>query len=163
MRPWQAAVSLPDTVFLNMAYSLKTLDSPAGRPPATLARVSQELLLLAGAVALAFAVLALTTYSPQDAAWSTSGAGGPVRNAGGKLGAWLADLSYVLLGFSAWWCVAAGLRAWLSGVAAWMRGAPQPAPARGFWRRLLPRRVGFWLGLGLLLLASSCLEWIRPH
>jgi len=52
MRPWQAAVSLPDTVFLNMAYSLKTLDSPAGRPPATLARVSQELLLLAGAVAL---------------------------------------------------------------------------------------------------------------
>lgn len=163
MRPWQAAVSLPDTVFLNMAYSLKTLDSPAGRPPATLARVSQELLLLAGAVALAFAVLALTTYSPQDAAWSTSGAGGPARNAGGKLGAWLADLSYVLLGFSAWWCVAAGLRAWLSGVAAWMRGAPQPAPARGFWRRLLPRRVGFWLGLGLLLLASSCLEWMRLY
>ena len=76
--------------------------------------------------------LALVTHSAQDAAFSTSGTGGPVRNWGGRLGAWLADASYFLFGFSAWWCLAAGLRAWVSALAGWMRAEgddARPAPA----------------------------------
>ena len=42
-------------------------------------------------------LVALLTYSPLDAAWSNSGTGGPVLNRVGRLGAWLADLSYFLL------------------------------------------------------------------
>ena len=146
-----------------MAYSLKTLNPPPEREPASLVRMTQELLLLAGLAALAFFVAALMTYSPQDQAWSTSGLGDATRNAGGKLGAWLADLAYVLLGFSAWWCAIAGARVWLAGVAAWMRGSARPASRRGFWQRLLPRRVGFWLGLALLLFSSTSLEWMRLY
>ena len=146
-----------------MAYSLKTLNPPPEREPASLVRMTQELLLLAGLAALAFFVAALMTYSPQDQAWSTSGLGDTTRNAGGKLGAWLADLAYVLLGFSAWWCAIAGARVWLAGVAAWMRGSARPASRRGFWQRLLPRRVGFWLGLALLLFSSTSLEWMRLY
>ena len=146
-----------------MAYSLKTLNPPPEREPASLVRMTQELLLLAGLAALAFFVAALMTYSPQDQAWSTSGLGDATRNAGGKLGAWLADLAYVLLGFSAWWCAIAGARVWLAGVAAWMRGSARPASRRGFWQRLLPRRVGFWLGLTLLLFSSTSLEWMRLY
>ena len=130
-----------------------------------LARYAQELFLLAGLVALVFWILSLGTYALQDAAWSTSGEGGRTLNKGGVLGAWLADLSYYLLGFSVWWVLAAGLRAWLTALAAWLRGggdeAYVPPEATG------SRWVKF-VGLGLLLAASACLEWVRfyswePH
>ena len=81
-------------------------------------------------------LLALITYSPQDAAWSTSGGGvvpgaeTMVRNRAGKLGAWLADASYYLLGYSVWWAVAAGIKAWLATLANWMRGL-EPLPVAG--------------------------------
>ena len=86
---------------------------------------------------MVFWLLALVSYSAQDAAWSTSGAGGarPLANWVGRFGAWLADGSYFLFGFSVWWCVAAGVRAWLSSLARWMRGG-EPVPgavAHGPW------------------------------
>ena len=48
---------------------------------------------------LLFWLLAMTTYSAQDPAFSTSGSGAAVHNWGGRLGAWLADGSYFLLGY----------------------------------------------------------------
>jgi len=108
-----------------MTYSLNTLNSSrsAALPARSgWGRFADELGLLAGLVLLIFWLLALLSYSAQDVAWSTSGSGGPVLNRAGRLGAWLADGSYFLLGFSVWWCLAAGLRAWLSGLARWLRG-----------------------------------------
>jgi S-DNA-T family DNA segregation ATPase FtsK/SpoIIIE len=144
-----------------MTYSLHTLTrSPepaasAYTPPAN-HRFLQEGGLVFGFVVLTFLALALLTHSPQDAAWSTSGTDGAVRNWGGRLGAWLSDGLYFLFGFSAWWGLAAGLRAWLAGLARWLRGE---GPALGGWRRHLP----FWSGLSVLLLASSALEWSRLY
>jgi S-DNA-T family DNA segregation ATPase FtsK/SpoIIIE len=118
-------------------------------------RFANEIALIAGFVFLALWLVALLTYSPLDAAWSTSGAGLPLVNRIGRLGAWVADVSYFLLGFSAWWCVAVGARIWLSLLANRLRGDEA--------NRAIPRRLVFWLGLVLLLYASTSLEWARLY
>src|SRR6476661_5691221 len=115
-----------------MTYSLNTLTDAApasSGPRAGLARFAHETALVLGAVALVFWLLALVSHSAADAAFSTSGDGGPVNNWGGRLGAWLSDGSFFLLGYSVWWGIAAGVRAWLASLARWMRAgetAPEP-------------------------------------
>ena len=88
-----------------------------------------------------------------------------MRNRAGQLGAWLADASYFLLGFSVWWCAAVALRVWLAGLARWLRGrdpaASEAEPALG--PSPLARRLAFGLGLVLLLYGSVSLEWVRLH
>ena len=150
-----------------MAYPLNTFNDAAAAPvPRTgVGRFTQESFLVLGLALLIFVVLALASYSPLDAAWSTSGAGGAPRNWAGKLGAWLADMAYVLLGYSAWWCVAVAVRVWLDGVARWMSGSQRAAmqPRRTLWSRLASTNWAFWLGLALLLAASTGLEWSRLY
>ncbi len=126
-------------------------------------RFAHEITLIAGFVALLFWLLAMLSFTPSDAAWSTSGTGGDVKNWGGRLGAWLADGSYFVAGYSVWWCLAAGLRVWLSSLAGWLRGgevAPAEEPARGRFNR---SRIAFWAGLILLVCASAMLEWSRLY
>lgn len=145
---------------LRMTYSLNTLtqDAPAASAPrAGLARFTHEVALVLGAAGLLFWLLALLSYSPQDPSFSTSGGAVLVANWGGRLGAWLADASYFLLGYSAWWCLAAGLRAWLASLARWMRGADGRGP---HW---LHTRWAFWAALAVLLVASTGLEWTRLY
>ncbi|MGA0571888.1 DNA translocase FtsK [Variovorax sp. VNK109] len=150
-----------------MTYSLNTLSSSSSSSApqrAGAVRFASEIGLILGFVALVFWFLAMVSHSAADAAFSTSGGGSALRNWGGRIGAWLADASYYLLGFSTWWCLAAGLRAWLSALANWMRGdtvvqvdgRTQASPQR-------PSRWGFWLGLALLLAASCALEWARLY
>ncbi|MBB3179511.1 DNA translocase FtsK [Variovorax sp. Sphag1AA] len=149
-----------------MTYSLNTLQSSSaeGQPVRARAmRFAHEITLIAGFVALLFWLLAMLSFTPSDAAWSTSGTGGDVKNWGGRIGAWVADASYFLAGYSVWWCLAAGLRVWLSSLAHWMRGggSPQPdEPPRGRFNR---SRLAFWFGLILLLCASAVLEWSRLY
>jgi S-DNA-T family DNA segregation ATPase FtsK/SpoIIIE len=151
-----------------MTYSLHTLSTPTSRtasapPPSGSARLGQELGLLLGLATLVFCVLALLSYSSQDPAWTTSGVNAGVRNWGGRLGAWLADVGFFMLGFSVWWCVAAGMRAWLTGLARWMRGEPDPPLPQAPLARFAAGRLAFWLGLTLLLVASTALEWSRLY
>ncbi|MEY2617715.1 MAG: hypothetical protein RL522_717 [Pseudomonadota bacterium] len=146
-----------------MSYSLHTLHNPTDthrpQPPSGIRRFAHEIALVLGFLALVFWCLALLTHSAQDAAFSTSGTGGPTRNWGGRLGAVVADASYFLLGFTVWWCVAAGIRVWFASLAEWMRvEADTPAS-----RPALRQRVVFWLGLALLLSASTALEWSRLY
>ncbi len=149
-----------------MTYSLNTLtrDGVGAAPvaPQTLwSRFAQEILLLLGAGLLLFVTVALWSYHPQDAAWSTSGSAELVRNGMGRWGALVSDLAYFLLGFSAWWCVAAGLRVWLVSLARWLRGSdPNEILDKPFWQRSL---WVFWLGLAVLLMASCGLEWTRLY
>ncbi|MEP6791307.1 MAG: DNA translocase FtsK 4TM domain-containing protein, partial [Ramlibacter sp.] len=131
-----------------MTYSLNTLNNPAaggGPRGGVVGRFAHEIALVLGLVALVFWLMALVSYSGQDPAFSTSGAGGAIRNWGGRLGAWLADASYFLLGFSAWWCLAAGVRAWLSTLARWMRGDGPPLAQP----RFSGTRLAFWIGLAV--------------
>ena len=118
-------------------------------------RFVNEIALIAGFVFLVLWLIAMLTYSPLDAAWSTSGAGLPVANRVGRLGALVADVSYFMLGFSAWWCVAVGVRLWLALLANRLRGDATV--------RAIPRRLVFWLGLAMLLYASTSLEWSRLY
>ncbi|WGT64426.1 DNA translocase FtsK [Variovorax paradoxus] len=150
-----------------MTYSLNTLQSSSaaeGQPVRVRAmRFAHEITLIAGFAALLFWLLAMLSFTPSDAAWSTSGTGGEIKNWAGRVGAWLADGSYFLAGYSVWWCLAAGLRAWLSSLANWLRGgeaSPAEQPVRGRFNR---SRLAFWFGLVLLLCASTVLEWSRLY
>ncbi|TAM45620.1 MAG: DNA translocase FtsK [Burkholderiaceae bacterium] len=155
-----------------MTYSLNTLNSSSSvatseRSVAT--RFVREVGLILGLLAIAFWLLALLSYSPQDAAWSTSGYGGPVRNLAGRLGAWIADASYFLFGFSVWWCVAAALRVWFAVLARGLRGDDAAAPGGDTSHdasrlgRFAVSRAAFWCALALLLCASTALEWSRMY
>lgn len=157
---------------MRLSQSLNTLNASAGaaagaQPRTGAARFAHESGLLLGLLALLVWLLALASYSAQDPAWSTTGAGGgAVANWMGRLGAWLADGSYFVLGASVWWCVAAGVCHWFASLARWMRAsAPAmagPAALPGSTSALL-RRAGFWAALLLLLCASTALEWSRLY
>ena len=150
-----------------MTYSLNTLHSSSSDPqPVRLRamRFAHEITLIVGFVLLLFWLLAMLSFTPSDAAWSTSGSGGEVKNWAGRIGAWIADGSYFLAGYSIWWCLAAGVRVWLSSLAGWLRGGEAGAPAdRSPEGRFNRSRLAFWFGLVLLLCASAVLEWSRLY
>ncbi len=147
-----------------MTYSLDTLNTLNTPAPGGVRRFTQEVALILGLLGLLFWLLALFSYTALDPAWSTSGsvqAAGRAPlgalNWGGRLGAYLADASYFLFGFSVWWLLAAGLSAWLAALAQWLRaGASPPKSPPG-------QKIKFWVGLLLLLAASSALEWSRLY
>jgi len=146
-----------------MTYSLHTLqspESPGATAPTGLARFGNEFALTVGVVLLLLWLIALLSYSPQDAAWTNSGAGLALQNRAGQLGAWIADMSYFLLGYSVWWCVAVAWRIWLAVLAQRLRGEllPQQTVADQPWARAV-----FWFGLALLLYGSCTLEWGRMY
>ena len=151
-----------------MTYSLNTLNADRGSAaPAGVSRFAQEIGLVLGAAALAFWLLALLSHSLADPAWSTTGTSTEVSNWGGRLGAMLSDWSYYLLGFSVWWLFLAGVRAWLSTLARWIRGAQGPSDEAvagdRLWHRPWARRALFWLALATLMAASTVLEWSRLY
>ena len=150
-----------------MSYSLHTLTHPVDAPevseePRNLwVRFALEFSLVLGAACLVLVFLSLISYQVTDAAWSTSGASPQLHNWVGRLGAWLADLAYFSLGYSAWWCWAAGLRAWLVGFARWLRGGSEMDGQRQPESR--SRAWLFCLGLAVVLLCSTSLEWSRLY
>ena len=151
-----------------MSYSINTLNaSRTAIAPyrSGWSRFADEVLLVVGFLVLAVWTLSMVTYSANDAAWSTSGSGGALVNRAGWLGAWVSDASYFTLGFSVWWCLGAAVRVWLSKLALWLRSRelilPKPEVVPSLPARYLPGRVVFWLGLILLLGASTSLEWTR--
>ncbi|HZS69285.1 MAG TPA: DNA translocase FtsK 4TM domain-containing protein, partial [Burkholderiales bacterium] len=92
-------------------------------------------------------MLVLVTYHREDPAWSHSVADTATRNAGGPVGAWLADVLLYLFGISAYWLVALGALAVVWG-----------------HRRFDARAVGIGLGgFALLIFASASLEGLRLH
>ena len=151
-----------------MTYSLNTLNADrSAAAPTGVSRFAQEIGLVLGAAALAFWLLALLTHSLADPAWSTTGTSAEVGNWGGRLGAMLSDWSYYLLGFSVWWLFLAGVRAWLSTLARWIRGAQgtedDVVTGDRLWHRPWARRALFWLALVVLMAASAVLEWSRLY
>ncbi len=146
-----------------MTYSLKTMTSEraAPTPPTGFRRFTQEIALTLGFTFLTFWMLALLTHSPQDAAWTTSGNTGPITNWGGRLGAWLGDMSFFLAGYSVLWSYAAALMTWLNALATRLRGESEDAEhSLDGW---VHTRWAFWSGNILLLLSSTGLEWTRLY
>ncbi len=115
---------------------------------ARLVRESWWLLVVA---ALVYLALILGTYHKTDPGWSFSGDGSPVRNRGGVVGAWLADVLLYLFGVSAWWWVVAGV---VLIVAGYRRiGEPERESDHPFAYGAL--------GFALVLLSSAAVEAIR--
>jgi DNA segregation ATPase FtsK/SpoIIIE, S-DNA-T family len=143
-----------------MSFPLGSLQADLGAAPGAAAAGEassawrRKLLLVLGALTWLLFVLALATRSTADPAFTTSGSGEPVRNAAGLLGARAADLALFLLGWSAWWLVPVALRSWLGALARALRGEAVPTPAA---------RASVFLGVVLLLAASSSLEWTRLY
>jgi len=109
--------------------------------------------------AASYLVLILASYERADPAWSHQATGAVVLNAGGRVGAYVADLLLYVFGLSAWWSVA--LFAYLI-VAGYKRLADAQLghDATVLDRRSLLALLGGFL---LLLLASSTLESLRMH
>jgi len=124
-------------------------DEPA--PPSRLARLLAETACIVGGVAVLALATFLFTYNKSDPGFFTSVSPGAIANAGGRVGAWVADVLLNVFGFSAWIWVAAG--------AAWV--------IRGFRRLHAPyddEGLPDWIqaiGLVVLFLAASGLEWLR--
>ena len=119
---------------------------PAPLPARLAGLVREAKWLLLGALAL-YLLLVLVTYHRGDPGWSHTGSDAVARNAGGALGAWLADIFLYLFGLSAYWLVALCASAVLWG-----------------YRRFDARSAGLALGgFGLLLLSSASLEGLRLH
>lgn len=128
-------------------------------PDGPVARLRHQAWLIVSAIAWLLLLLALATHDLRDPGFSTSGDGGALRNKAGMIGAWLSDLGLFLFGYSVWWFVPVGLRAWLSSLARGLRhdGDEDVAAAPA-----LPR-AAFWVGLALLMCASCALEWTRLY
>lgn len=85
--------------------TLKSAAAGAPPLPGRVARLLRESRWLALAVLAAYLVLILATYHRGDPGWSHSVAAERIHNAGGQVGAYLADLLLYLFGVSAWWWV----------------------------------------------------------
>jgi S-DNA-T family DNA segregation ATPase FtsK/SpoIIIE len=121
-------------------------------PPkiAALLRESWWLVLVGAAVYL---LLILITYSANDPGWSRQTNATQVSNAGGEVGAWIADVLFYLFGISAWW--------WLFGlVLGIVLGYRRIHSLRVSDRRSVALAGGGFL---LMLCASSALETPRLH
>ena len=154
-----------------MTYPLGSLRSSASaQTPASQAQASTspsvprwrlQVGITLGGTLLLLWILAMVSHHPGDAAFSTSGDGQRLRNHAGVIGAWASDLSFVLFGLSAWWGLLFGVRAWLSMVARLLRADLAPVDPVGpvHWR---PQWLT-WVGLLLLLMSSTALEWTRLY
>jgi S-DNA-T family DNA segregation ATPase FtsK/SpoIIIE len=131
----------------------RTAAKNAAPLPAKLAGLLREAKWL-GVIALAaYLVLIFATFDRADPGWSHSATGAVTRNAGGVVGAWLADLLLYLFGVSAYWWVV--LCAY---IVVW--GYRRLDGSGLIDRRPIALALG---GFALLLFASAALEHLRLH
>jgi len=128
---------------------LKQKQAPLPGKVAALLRESKLFVLVAAALYLS---LVLATFNRTDPGWSHNVVAGEIRNLGGRVGAWIADILLYLFGVSAWWWVVLVVLA-----AIWT--FRRLDGSRGDRRSLIISLVGFVV----LLLASSGIEALRLH
>ena len=127
-------------------------------------RLLDEARWFANAGAGLLLALILLTYDRADPGWSNAGPPREIHNAGGRVGAWVADLLLYLFGASTWlWVGLVGVLLW-RGILKMRarelseRGVPSSAdtdPVRFAWDR--------WLGFAMLFAGCVGLESHRLH
>lgn len=103
-----------------------------------LPRLKEGALILVCALGLYF-LLALLTYSGSDPGWSNTGDSAAISNGMGRLGAWLADVLFSLIGYSAY------LIPLLLGYRAWILFRDRYEESYFDWPTLFIRSIGFVL------------------
>lgn len=141
-----------------MANSYRNAGRNAGQTKATQANAKLVILLreawwIALIAAAIFLALILLTYHKSDPGWSHGGSDLAVHNAGGRFGAWLADVVLHVFGLSAYWAVV------FVGYLVWW-GYRRMEHAGISERR--PLFVAF-VGFVLVLFSSSALEHLRLY
>ena len=126
---------------------------PARKPlPPRLAALLRESWLLLAVGAGVYLVLILATYRNSDPGWSHQASAFTVANAGGEVGAYLADVLLYLFGLSAWW--------WVFGCFATIVWAYRRIHSTETDRRSVALACGGFL---LLIIASSAFEALRLY
>jgi DNA segregation ATPase FtsK/SpoIIIE, S-DNA-T family len=132
---------------------MRVAQKPAAPLPAKLVGLLREARWLALLGLAAYLLLIFVTFNRADPGWSHSATDAVVRNAGGLVGAWLADLLLYLFGVSAYWWIA--LCAY---VVVW--GYRRLDGTGLIDRRPLGLAAGGFL---LLLVASAAIEHLRLY
>ena len=134
-----------------MFFNKKTASTSSNhKPPAEHAGLVKEAWWFFFAVIGVYLVLILATYYPNDPSWSHSASENvAIHNAGGVVGAWMSDMLLYIFGFSAWWWAVFAF------YAIWLVYLRLDVVALGRKPLLFVNFFGF----GMLLLASSCLEY----
>lgn len=139
--------------------SPKAADSaPEVKPPhdPRLARLVKDALWALRLVGGIYLILCLATYHTSDPGWSIEpAADATIRNQGGPLGARLADVLYVLFGYSTWW--------WVVAIAIDLRFAFSRKTLVQTQQASRYKWTGVLISLGLIFtLSGSCvLEFVR--
>lgn len=112
------------------------------------AKLIREVAWIALAALGVFLAVILLTYSHEDPGWTHAvGESDRIHNAGGTVGAWMADIFLSLFGFSSWWFVVlAFFVVWLM----YQRLHQNAAERQDWWLNAV--------GFALMLLASAALE-----
>ena len=138
-------------MLLSEKSSARAARNPLPPKLAALVREFRWFALLGLALYLA---LVLYTYDRADPGWSHVGSDmDSIRNAGGRVGAWVADVMLLLFGLSAYWWVAFGA------ALIWWGFRRIEAVAEGDRRSYAVAAIGF----AVVLVTSSGLEAIRLH
>ena len=127
-------------------------------------RLLDEARWFANAGAGLLLALILLTYDRADPGWSNAGPPREIHNAGGRVGAWLADLLLYLFGASTWiWVGLITVLLW-RGI---LRMRAREMSARGVTPSIDPEPPQFawerWLGFALFFLGSVGLESHRLY
>jgi S-DNA-T family DNA segregation ATPase FtsK/SpoIIIE len=138
-----------------MLLSEKTSARAARNPlPPKLAALVREFRWFALLGLALYLALVFYTYDRADPGWSHGVSDmGSIRNAGGRVGAWVADVMLLLFGLSAYWWVAFGA------ALIWWEFRRIEAVAEGDRRSYAIAAVGF----AVVLVTSCGLEAIRLH
>ncbi|MEN9773666.1 MAG: translocase FtsK [Pseudomonadota bacterium] len=131
--------------------------------PERMLRLMNELKWIASGLLALYVVVVLATFDRGDPGWSHEAAHERIANAGGLVGAYIADFLHYLLGLSAW-LVALLLGAMVMRGLAQARALRQQEaksdPSQAAWSRFAWEQ---WVGFVLMLVACCLLEAARLH
>ena len=137
-----------------MALSEKTSARTANNPlPPKLAALVREFWWFALLGLALYLLLVLYTFHKADPGWSHSASAAAINNAGGRVGAWVADVMLYAFGLSAYWWVV------LCGALVWWGLRRIDGIAEGDRRSYAVAAVGFVI----VLIASAGIEAIRLY
>jgi len=142
------------------AYTRNTNPPDAHPLPNRLVRLLSEARWFVLSIVTVYLILVFLTYAKSDPGWSQANVVPQIENWGGRIGAWIADLTLFIFGFSAWWfCVFLLRSVWAGYRRLSQRFLLQQEPEPEHHHEVWIRAIGFVL----MLLGSVAIEYLRMY